>query len=128
MQNRHNLQTRMALFLIGCIGSRLLLVYIAKTMPLDYLPFLGAITLCISAGFAYIFLNHLRKSGPETLGAPIWWDKLRPIHSLLYLLFSYNALFKRRGGWVYLLIDVIIGFSSFLWFHYTNGDFQQLFK
>jgi hypothetical protein len=53
---------------------------------------------------------------------------VRPLHSLLYFLFAYNAIIGNKNSWIYLFIDVIIGFISFLIFHYFNGDFTKLVK
>jgi hypothetical protein len=121
-----NIQKRFLLFLFGCIPSRLALVYIAKNIPMDYLPILGFITLIMAVGFTYLFLSGARKSGPETFGDKIWWNNLRPIHALFYFIFSYYAINKIRSGWIYLLYDVIFGLISFLIFHYINNDFKKL--
>jgi hypothetical protein len=121
-----NIQKKFLLFLFGCIPSRLALVYIAKNIPMDYLPILGYITLIIALGFTYLFLSGTRTSGPETFGDKIWWNNLRPIHALFYFIFSYYAINKIRSGWIYLLYDVIFGLTSFIIFHYINNDFKKL--
>jgi hypothetical protein len=72
-------------------------------------------------------LTGTRKTGQEVFGEKIWWNDLRPLHSLLYFLFAYNAITGNKNSWVYLLIDVIIGLVSFLIFHYYNNDFAKLF-
>jgi len=122
----NNIQKRFLLFLFGCIPTRLALAYFAKIIPIDYLPLLGYVTLIIAIGFTYIYLTNSRISGPETFGDKIWWNNLRPIHAIFYLVFSYYAINKIRSGWVYLLYDVIFGLISFLIFHYNNGDFKKL--
>ena len=124
----NNMQKRFMLFLFGCIPTRLALVYLAKNISIDYLPILGYITLIMGISFAYLFLSGTRQTGAEVFGDKIWWNNLRPIHSLFYLIFSYYAINKMREGWVYLLYDVIIGLISFLIFHYINNDFLKLFK
>ena len=123
-----NLQKRFLLFLIGCIGSRSLLVIIAKNIQVKYLKYMGYLALLISFGFMYIFLTGSRETGAEVFGEKIWWNNLRPLHSLLYFLFAYNAIIGNRNAWIYLLIDVVIGLISFLIFHYKNGDFSKLIK
>jgi hypothetical protein len=121
----NNIKKRLLLFLLGCIPIRLLLVYVAKNIQIDYLPILGYITLIIAVGFTYIYLTDSRKTGPETFGEKIWWNNLRPIHAMFYYIFSYYAINKIRSGWVYLLYDVIVGLLSFLIFHYINNDFTS---
>lgn len=107
---------RILLFIIGCIGVRLYLVYIAKNISIKYLPYLGLLTLIPSLGFFYIYFTNGRKTGPEVFGEKIWWNHLRPIHGLLYGIFSIAA-FMHINVWFVLLIDVIIGLSSYV-FHY----------
>ena len=123
----NNIQKRFALFLLGCIPTRLAFVYIAKNISLKYLPLLGYLALLPAIGFIYIYLTGSRQTGGETFGDKIWWNNLRPLHAILYLLFSYNAILKNNNAWIYLLIDVIIGLVSFLIFHFYSGNFSYLF-
>lgn len=122
----NDIQKRFLLFLIGCIGMRSLFVFIAKNINITYLPYLGYLALLPAIGFAYIYLTGSRKTGQEVFGEKIWWNDLRPLHSLLYFLFAYNAIIGNKNSWIYLLIDVVIGLLSFLIFHYFNGDFTKL--
>ena len=120
------IQKRFLLFLIGCIGTRDLFVYVAKNTSAKYLPLLGYLALLPAIGFIYIYLTGSRKTGGEVFGEKIWWNDLRPIHSLLYFLFAYNAIIGNNKAWIYLLVDVIFGLISFLIFHFKNGDFKKL--
>jgi hypothetical protein len=119
----NNLQKRFLLFLVGCIGSRFLLVLFAKYISIEYLPILGYIALVPMIGFTYIYLTGSRKTGGEVFGDKIWWNNLRPVHALFYGLFAYNAINKNSNSWIYLLIDVIFGLISFLVYHYLEGTF-----
>jgi len=122
----NDLQKRFLLFLIGCIGTRSIFMLIAKNIGIKYLPYLGYIALAPAIGFMYIYLTGSRKTGAEVFGEKIWWNDLRPLHSLLYFLFAYNAIMGNQNAWTYLLADVLIGLISFLVFHFMNGDFQKL--
>ena len=122
----NNIQKRFILFLFACIPSRLFLVYLSKNISLEYLPILGYLALIPAIGFIYLYLSKTRKTGPEVFGEKIWWDKLRPIHSLFYFLFAYNAIHKFKGAWIYLLYDVIFGLISFVILHYINTDLKNL--
>lgn len=122
----NNIQKRFLLFLIGCIGVRSLFVVIAKNIDIKYLQYLGFLALLPALGFAYIYLTGSRETGKEVFGEKIWWNDLRPLHSLLYFLFAYNAIIGNKNSWIYLLIDVVIGIISFLIFHYRNGDFTKI--
>jgi len=123
----NHIQKRFLLFLIGCIGTRLLFTYISKNIDTKYLPYLGYIALLPAIGFMYIYLTNSRQTGAEVFGEKIWWNNLRPIHALLYGLFAYNAINRNTFSWIFLLIDVIIGLFSFLFYHYSQGDFAKVF-
>jgi hypothetical protein len=113
-----NLHKRYLLFLIGCIGTRTLLVLIAKNISTFWLKYMGIIALLPALGFFYIYFTGSRKTGPEVFGDKIWWNNLRPIHGTLYLLFAYNAIIGNKKSWIFLLIDVLIGLTSFLIHHF----------
>lgn len=122
----NDLQKRFLLFLIGCIGVRFLFVVIAKYIDTTYLKYLGYAALLPAIGFMYIYLTGSRKTGAEVFGEKIWWNDLRPIHSILYFLFAYNAILGNTQSWIYLLVDVLIGLISFLLHHYINGNMVKL--
>ena len=69
---------------------------IAKTVDVKYLQLLGYLAIIPAIGFSYIFLTGSRKTGIEVFGSKIWWNKLRPLHAILYGLFAYNAINKNR--------------------------------
>ena len=124
----NNIQKRFLLFLVGCIGTRSLLVYIAKTTNKTYLSYMGYIALLPAIGFFYLYFSGTRKTGVEVFGDKIWWNNLRPIHGLLYTLFAYNAIIGNNNSWMYLLVDVLLGLTSFLIFHFYNGNFYKVIK
>jgi hypothetical protein len=113
----NTIQKRFLLFFIGCIGTRLLLVYIAKNIDITFLKYMGYLLLLPAFGFIYIYLTGARQTGAEVFGNKIWWNNLRPIHALFYLLFSYNAINGNKNAWKYLFIDVLFGLTSFLIYH-----------
>jgi hypothetical protein len=98
---------RILAFFFICLVVRLLLVIIAYNTPKKYLPLLGYIAIIPAVGFLYNYLFSKRTKG--FMGGKIWWNELRPIHSLLYALFAYNAIQKNNGAFKFLLIDLIIG-------------------
>lgn len=114
----NTLQKRFILFLLGCIGTRLLFVYIAKNIDVSLLKYMGYLLLLPAFGFIFIYLTGIRKTGDEVFGDKIWWNNLRPVHGILYLLFSYNAINGNKNSWIYLFIDVIFGIISFLIYHF----------
>ena len=108
------------LFAFLCIPVRMLFVAISKFISPDYLPYLGYAALIPASGFAYIYLTNSRQTGQGVFGGKIWWNNLRPVHSLLYFAFAYNAITGNSGSaWLYLLADVIVGITASLTHYYT---------
>lgn len=100
------------------VFTRLLLVYCAKEIHQDGLQYMGYISLIPALGFLYIYLFNLRKTGIEARGR-IWWNNMRPLHGVLYLLFAIYAIKKERFAWIVLFIDVVLGFAIWLHHYYT---------
>jgi hypothetical protein len=101
---------RILLFLIGCIGSRVALVLLAYNYPKLLFP-MSFIALTISLGFMYIWVNNLRQHPAEAGGDKVWWNDMRPIHSLLWGTFAYMAYNGSPNAWKILALDVTLGFS-----------------
>ena len=122
----NDIMKRFMLFLIGCMGVRFFLVYFAKNININYLPYLGYCAALLSIGFIYKFINDNGEKKIGVFGGKIWWNNLRALHSILYGLFAYLAITKNKNAWKVLLVDVLIGLFSFLIFHYNEGDFAKL--
>jgi hypothetical protein len=122
----NEIHKRFLLFLVGCIGTRSGLVYLAKNINKENLKYMGYLALIPAIGFLYIFISGSRKTGGEVMGDKIWWNNLRPFHALMYILFAYYAINGNSQAWIVLLIDVIIGLISFILFHYSEGNFSKL--
>ena len=114
------------MFLVGCIGVRVGLVIIAFYSKIEYLPYLGYLALIPAIGFAMIYITGTRDTGQEVGGGKIWWNCLRPLHSILYFLFAYNAIKQNKEAWKFLALDVSIGFMAFIGHHYNEGSFKKL--
>jgi hypothetical protein len=113
------LTNKMRLFLVGCIGTRIAISFLAKYIGEKMkwmLPYAGLIALIPAIGFISIFLGNLREKGTEA-GGRIWWNNMRPIHGVMYLLFAIYAFRRKPFAWRVLFIDVLIGLA--VWFrHY----------
>ena len=116
-----DIHKRYILFIFGCLIIRFLIVYLVSKVDKKYLPYLGYVGLIPAFGFLIIYLFGLRKTGRETFGNKIWWNSLRPLHSLLYFIFSYMAIKGNRNSYILLLIDVIIGGLSFFGYHFLKN-------
>ena len=121
-------QKRFILFLGGCIPVRICLALFAKYLSsfpsssLYYYKLFGYILLLPAFGFLYLFFTGKRQGvGPETQGELIWWNKFRLLHGLIYLLFSYNAIFNPtfKSAYLFLLFDAFMGLVLFLLHQYN---------
>lgn len=126
------------LFLLGCIPTRILLVFLAyyflnnlslsqssQNKTLTYI--LSIVTFLIGLSFIIIYEKGWRKTGLETGGKEIWWNNYRPIHGTIYLTFSIlsfiyilnsskestSILKHLKHIWLLLLLDVLIGLFAF---------------
>jgi hypothetical protein len=122
----NTIQKRFILFLFGCIGVRLLFTLVAKYASKVYLPYLGILALIPVIGWFYIIFIGKRDTGAEVFGDKIWWGGIRPIHLILYSIFSYLAIQKNTNAWIALLVDTLFGLSAFLTYHYSQNNFSKL--
>ena len=111
------IKMRFMMFLLGCIPLRFALVYFAANSNELSLKIMGIMSCILSLGFMFLYLTGIRTVGIETLGDKIWWNNLRPFHSILYLIFGILSLNNVKKAYYLLLVDVIIGLLSFLLYH-----------
>lgn len=105
---------RLLLFLFGCIGVRSLFAYAASVASVGVLRVMGWLAFIPAIGFALIFVTGARKTGAEVFGEKIWWNSLRPLHSVLYFAFAWLAINGMRGmAWKVLAADVVLGLTAF---------------
>lgn len=101
------------MFFMGCIPVRILLAYLVYITSNElfyesYKPYLASIILIIGLSFMIIYTMGWRQTGFEA-GGKIWWNNLRPIHSIIYLLTSLGMLYNVKNIYALLLFDVIVG-------------------
>jgi hypothetical protein len=122
------IRIRFALFLIGCIGSRLAITAISAYSTGWFLRLIGYLALLPVIGWAYIIFIGKRDTGVEVLGGKIWWNHLRPIHMILWAAFAYLAITDNKKAWMVLLFDTLFGLSAFLVYHWSQGNFNRLLE
>lgn len=116
-----SVQDSQNLFLYGCIPSRILLIasphFVKNHEAIRKL--LSCIFIAIGLGFLIIYIFDLRKTGIETGGRKIWWNEIRQVHGILYLVAGI-LLFNREyeSVKIILAIDIIIGII--IWKNYHN--------
>jgi len=87
---------------------------------------MGTLALIPAIGFTIIYLGELRKTGLEVFGDKIWWNNLRPVHALLWFAFAFTAITKKDFAWMFLALDVLIGFIAFFIHHSIEGNLKYL--
>ena len=108
------------LFFTGCIPMRSALAYLSYIILNDknfymYKSYLFLFTLMIGISFMTIYMMDWRKTGIETMGGKIWWNSLRPIHSIIYILFSICLLYDVKNSYLLLVFDVLLGIYAELY-------------
>ena len=103
---------RIILFLLGCIGARIILAILPLYLSKIWLPYFGFIILIIACSFLYLYFTNGRLKAPEG-GGNTWWAKFRLIHGLLYLTSAIYLFQKERVASLPLFIDVILGLILF---------------
>lgn len=121
-----DIQQLLLYFLIGCMGARLIMVYVIKQLNKKWLRLVGYLAIFPVIVFLYIFFTGVRNN-VGAFGEKIWWNELRPIHAILYLLFAYFAIQGNRHAWMYLFADAMVSLVAFVWVHTKNGDFSKAF-
>lgn len=116
------LVARWIAFLVGCMGSRFGLTYLAAAAPARALWWMGAGALVVAAGFTAIHVMGWRRTGLEVGGGRIWWDALRPVHAALWALFGVMAMASVPQAWSVLLADTLLGLTAFVLHHATAVD------
>lgn len=114
---------RILLFLICCIGIRLILAVLPLYLSKKLLPYFGLVILIISLSFIYLYFTNGRLKAPEG-GGDTWWAKFRLIHGLLYLTAAIYLFQKERIASIPLFIDVILGLTLFILNKIENKDIK----
>ena len=109
--------TRILLFIFGCIPLRIFLAYLPTVLDKNNLFYYGLVLLIPALGFLYLYFTNSRLEAPES-GGKTWWAELRIIHGFLYLAAAIYALQMKELAYIPLSMDVIFGLSSFIIKHY----------
>tara|TARA_Y100000741_G_scaffold131724_1_gene99182 strand:- start:4901 stop:5245 length:345 start_codon:yes stop_codon:yes gene_type:complete len=100
------------IFIFACLITRFAISIFAKTININYLPFMSIFTSIISFGFLRGFIFNTPKIG--FFGNKVWWQNYRIIHSFNFGLFSLFAFCKNPNSWIILFIDACLGFIFFI--------------
>jgi hypothetical protein len=100
-------------FFILCLGVRLCIALIAKNLSTKALKLSAFPALLLGISFISLYLFDLRKNGIEA-GGKIWWNSLRPVHGMLFVLYSIYAFKGEKNAYIVLLLDVFIGLLAWI--------------
>ena len=105
---------KISFYFILCIIVRLLLTFAVfytynsnLRLPLILYYFVAGIV------FMYYFITNSRKIG--NFGQKVWWNYLRPIHSILFIATSFFLYHKNKYAFTIPLLDTCIGILSFIY-------------
>tara|TARA_Y100000389_G_C17120743_1_gene345316 strand:+ start:144 stop:497 length:354 start_codon:yes stop_codon:yes gene_type:complete len=116
------LLSRKVTFLFGCIGARIFLAWLAKNATKEQLKYIGFVALLPAIGFIFLYVGDYRKDAVEA-GGKTWWNSLRPIHGVMYLLFSIYAIKSSENAWKVLAADAALGLVFWYMKYYIQYDF-----
>ena len=116
---------RKAIFLLGCIGLRSFFTYLSSNPK--FLPYIGGFYLLFSIRILhiYIFGNERADRQLEWLGdKKIWWNQMRLVHGLIWLLFAILVFTKFNHSWIVLTVDTLIGLIVWILHTYFQISFN----
>ena len=106
------IEMRKFCFLFGCVPVRFIMALSLLVMPPELVTLAASALALIGVSFAVLYMFKLRLNAPEG-GGKTWWNYLRPLHAVLYLLAAHLLLTGNRGyASMVLIIDVIVGMVS----------------
>ena len=104
---------RLVLFLLVCIPLRSTMAYIAYKYPVSPVTKILAILYTVfGLSMLYLFITNKRQDAPEG-GGVTWWNNLRPIHAILYLLFALSVSVGKSYSYMFLIGDVLLCLVAF---------------
>lgn len=117
------IQTRIILFILLCIPSRILLAYFSLILNkynhlFKYFYFI--LILSIGISFLYLYFTNTRLNALEG-GGTTWWKSFRIIHGINYILASILFFLKyNKLSFYLLLLDTLYGFVLFVTKHISG--------
>ena len=96
-----------------CVTIRFLLAYGVYLNHNNNFRLLFALFYLISGvGLFYHHITKRRKTG--AFSQNIWWDFLRPLHGIIFILSSILLYYKYKNTYILLIIDTLIGIYFFM--------------
>ena len=73
----------------------------------EYAWVIGVMYVLFATGLAWRLLNH-KTSDRGGFGGPVWWNSMRPVHIVLWLLFAVLVARKDERVWMPLALDILL--------------------
>jgi len=102
-------QKRMLLFTFICIPTRIALAFAAKSVLPKYSKIVSIIAIFIAIAWIYKYFTHDSKTSRGAYGGKVWWNKMRIVHAVIFIIFAILVIQKNPNAWLLLLFDVVIG-------------------
>lgn len=90
-----------------CIFIRFILaffVYYSYMIQLRYVFILFYFIIGIGAIYQYI----VKTRNIGAFNNHVWWDNIRPVHSILFLMTSAGLLYKYKYSYIFILMDTLV--------------------
>ena len=100
-----------------CILLRLYLTFLIYKYYLIYNKQLIILYFIFFLGFSYQYISKIRKKG--AFNQSIWWDFLRPIHALNFLIISILLFYKYKNTYLLSLFDTFLGIPFHFYYRYN---------
>jgi hypothetical protein len=118
MKREFSKNERILLFFFGCVITRLL-PFIILLHNSNMKTLFAVLYFFMGLGFIYNFFTSTRSKG--FFGGPVWWNHLRIVHGIIYLIFSFMSLFSNIKNTEFLLLfDTLIGIIAFVHHYYIK--------
>ena len=107
-----NENLRILLYVI-CISFRIIPIYIMYKFK-NTQKYFRLIYLIISCFFLYKFYNH-NNTDVGFFGGDIWWNNLRIVHSIYYILWcAISMYYSNKHTELLLIFDLLIGIITYV--------------
>ena len=112
---------RLMTFLIGCIGLRIFIAYLAflagNNVNKLYINIMSYLALCVGLSLLIIYFKGSEVADKQLEiwdnDKKLWWNQLRLFHGIMYILFFVSSVFYNwANSYLFLSFDV---FMAFFW-------------
>lgn len=67
------------------------------------------IAICVAIIWILQYFDILFRRKKSIINNDVWWNHMRPFHSLMYIIFAVATIMRKRSGWKVLTFDSLVG-------------------